>query len=89
MRALPTFPRRRRRGPGAWGRVGSGEAPGAPSPPPPPTAGMRGFAGIPWTVATYMVAGEGSKDHHEARALAYLDPAAFAAIIAGIEAVTV
>ena len=50
---------------------------------------LLGFAGSPWTVATYMVAGEGSKDHHEARALAYRDPSAFAAIIAAIEAVTI
>ena len=54
-----------------------------------PETTLLGFAGSPWTVATYMVAGEGSKDHHEARALAYRDPGAFAAIIAAIEAVTV
>ena len=35
---------------------------------------MLGFAGSPWTVATYMIAGEGSRDQHEARALAYRDP---------------
>ncbi|MFC3096575.1 uroporphyrinogen decarboxylase [Alteraurantiacibacter palmitatis] len=45
---------------------------------------MLGFIGSPWTVATYMVAGEGSKDHHLARAMAYRDPAAFAEIIAAI-----
>jgi uroporphyrinogen decarboxylase len=45
---------------------------------------MLGFAGSPWTVATYMVAGEGSKDHHVARAMAYRDPAAFGAIIDAI-----
>jgi uroporphyrinogen decarboxylase len=28
---------------------------------------MLGFAGSPWTVATYMVAGEGSRDQHETR----------------------
>ena len=38
---------------------------------------MLGFAGSPWTVATYMVAGQGSKDHHQARELAYRDPGAF------------
>ena len=42
---------------------------------------MLGFAGSPWTVATYMVAGEGSRDQHEARALAYRDPGALQAII--------
>ena len=50
---------------------------------------LLGFAGSPWTVATYMVAGEGSRDQHETRALAYRDPAAFQAIIDAIAAVTV
>ena len=45
---------------------------------------MLGFAGSPWTVATYMVAGEGSRDQHEARALAYRDPGALQAIIDAI-----
>ena len=48
-----------------------------------------GFAGSPWTVATYMVAGEGSKDHAAARALAYADPARFAAIIDRIAETTI
>lgn len=50
---------------------------------------MLGFAGSPWTVATYMVAGEGSRDQHEARALAYRDPARLDAILARIVAETV
>ena len=50
---------------------------------------LLGFAGSPWTVATYMVAGEGSRDQHETRAMAYRDPAAFQAIIDAIIAVTV
>ena len=50
---------------------------------------LLGFAGSPWTVATYMVAGEGSRDQHETRALAYRDPAAFQAIIDAIVVVTV
>jgi uroporphyrinogen decarboxylase len=50
---------------------------------------LLGFAGSPWTIATYMVAGEGSRDQYEARALAYRDPVAFAAIIEAIVAVTV
>ncbi|MXO70519.1 uroporphyrinogen decarboxylase [Alteraurantiacibacter buctensis] len=49
-----------------------------------PDKTMLGFIGSPWTVATYMVAGEGSKDHHLARAMAYRDPAAFGAIIDAI-----
>ena len=48
-----------------------------------------GFAGSPWTVATYMVAGQGSKDQAAARRLAFGDPAAFQAIIAAIVDVTV
>jgi uroporphyrinogen decarboxylase len=48
-----------------------------------------GFAGSPWTVATYMVAGQGSRDQAEARAAAYADPGAFAAIIGAIETMTV
>jgi uroporphyrinogen decarboxylase len=47
-----------------------------------------GFAGSPWTVATYMVAGRGSREQAEARRMAYSDPEAFAAIIEKIEAVT-
>lgn len=50
---------------------------------------LLGFAGSPWTVATYMVAGEGSRDQHDTRALAYRDPAAMQAIINAIVAVTV
>ena len=49
---------------------------------------LLGFAGSPWTVATYMVAGEGSRDHHATRALAYRDPSAFQAIIDAIGDVT-
>ncbi|HCF25170.1 MULTISPECIES: uroporphyrinogen decarboxylase [unclassified Novosphingobium] len=55
----------------------------------PPGKTMLGFAGSPWTVATYMVAGEGSRDQHVTRELAYRDPAAFQAIIDGIVAVTI
>ena len=50
---------------------------------------LLGFAGSPWTVATYMVAGEGSRDQAAARAMAYRDPAGFQAIIDAIIAVTV
>ena len=50
---------------------------------------MLGFAGSPWTIATYMVNGEGSRDQHETRAMAYRDPAAFQAIIDAIVGVTV
>lgn len=54
-----------------------------------PETTLLGFAGSPWTVATYMVAGQGSKDHHAARSLAYRDPGAFGALIGAIEAASV
>ena len=50
---------------------------------------MLGFAGSPWTVATYMIAGEGSGDQHETRAMAYADPGAFALIIDAITTETI
>lgn len=48
-----------------------------------------GFAGSAWTVATYMVAGRGSRDQAEARLKAYSDPGGFSAIIGAIEAMTI
>ena len=54
-----------------------------------PGTTFLGFAGSPWTVATYMVAGQGSREQAETRGLAYLDPGKFAAIIARIETITV
>jgi uroporphyrinogen decarboxylase len=54
-----------------------------------PETTLLGFAGSPWTVATYMVAGEGSRDQHLARAMAYRDPGAFQAIVDAIAEVTV
>lgn len=53
-----------------------------------PSKTLIGFAGSPWTVATYMVAGQGSREQAEARRFAYSDPTAFGAIIERIEAVT-
>jgi uroporphyrinogen decarboxylase len=53
-----------------------------------PSTTLIGFAGSPWTVATYMVAGLGSRDQAEARRLAYSDPPAFQALIARLEQVT-
>jgi len=53
-----------------------------------PSTTFLGFAGSPWTVATYMVAGQGSREQAEARRMAYDDPQAFAAIIDRIETVT-
>ncbi len=54
-----------------------------------PETTLLGFAGSPWTIATYMVAGEGSRDQHETRAMAYRDPVAFQAIIDAIVDVTI
>src|SRR6185503_518430 len=39
-----------------------------------PNKTLIGFAGSPWTVATYMIAGQGSRDQSAARRLAYADP---------------
>ncbi len=42
---------------------------------------LIGFCGAPWTVATYMVQGQGSADQAEARLWAYRDPEGFEALI--------
>ena len=42
---------------------------------------LIGFAGAPWTVATYMVAGRGSSDQGPARKMMYQDPVAFQELI--------
>ena len=46
-----------------------------------PAVALIGFCGAPWTVATYMVAGQGTPDQAPARMMAYRHPAAFAKII--------
>jgi uroporphyrinogen decarboxylase len=48
-----------------------------------------GFAGSPWTVATYMVHGQGSKDQAEARRMAHAEPERFAGLIEAIISATV
>ncbi len=45
---------------------------------------LLGFAGSPWTVATYMVHGAGSKDQGAARRMAYGERARFASLIDAI-----
>lgn len=42
---------------------------------------LLGFCGAPWTVATYMVAGESTQDQAPARLFAYQHPEAFAQLI--------
>ena len=46
-----------------------------------PKTALIGFCGAPWTVATYMVAGQGTPDQAPARMMAYRHPEAFAKII--------
>jgi uroporphyrinogen decarboxylase len=46
-----------------------------------PKIALIGFCGAPWTVATYMVAGQGTPDQAPARMMAYRHPDAFAGII--------
>jgi uroporphyrinogen decarboxylase len=50
---------------------------------------LIGFAGAPWTVATYMIAGQGSKDQGRAHALKNTDRATFSALIDAITAATI
>lgn len=47
----------------------------------PAEVALIGFAGAPWTVATYMVEGHGSRDHATTKAWAYGDPKGFAGLI--------
>jgi len=42
---------------------------------------LIGFCGAPWTVATYMIGGEGSSDQASARLFAYREQAAFAKLM--------
>ena len=54
-----------------------------------PETTFLGFAGSPWTVATYMIAGQGSREQAEARRLAYADPGKLHTILDLIATVTV
>ena len=47
----------------------------------PEHVGFLGFCGAPWTVATYMIAGEGTPDQAPARLFAYRHPEAFGRLI--------
>ena len=55
----------------------------------PSETALIGFAGAPWTVMTYMIAGRGTPDQAPAHALLREDPAAFDAILERVEAATV
>jgi len=54
----------------------------------PDETALIGFAGAPWTVATYMVEGGTSRDFHRVKAWAYRDPAGFTALIDMIASAT-
>ncbi|MBV9861004.1 MAG: uroporphyrinogen decarboxylase [Alphaproteobacteria bacterium] len=54
-----------------------------------PETALIGFAGAPWTVATYMVEGGGSKDFRRVKSWAYRDPAGFETLIAVLVEATV
>ena len=50
---------------------------------------LIGFAGMPWTVATYMIAGRGTPDQGPAHALKSENPTVFDALMRRIEAATI
>jgi uroporphyrinogen decarboxylase len=54
-----------------------------------PQTTLIGFSGSPWTVATYMIAGRGSKDQSAARLMAYAQPEKFRHLIDAIIDVTI
>jgi uroporphyrinogen decarboxylase len=51
----------------------------------PNTTTLIGFTGAPWTLATYMVEGRGSKDYAHTKTWAYSDPNGFQALITLLE----
>ncbi|MBI2235883.1 MAG: uroporphyrinogen decarboxylase [Magnetospirillum sp.] len=54
----------------------------------PPTTALIGFAGAPWTVATYMVEGGGSKDFAHTKRLMWSEPETFARLMELLTAAT-
>jgi uroporphyrinogen decarboxylase len=54
-----------------------------------PQTTLIGFAGAPWTVATYMVEGGGSRDFRRVKSWAYHDPQGFDALINLLEEATI
>ena len=50
---------------------------------------LIGFAGAPWTVATYMVAGRGTPDQGPARAMMFRDPERFGQLIDRVTEATI
>src|SRR5271163_4099129 len=54
-----------------------------------PRTTLIGFAGAPWTVATYMVEGGGSRDYRRVKSWAYRDQKGFGALIDMLTAATI
>ena len=48
----------------------------------PSSVALIGFAGAPWTVATYMIEGQGGTDYETSRQMAWTDAGLFAALLA-------
>jgi len=46
-----------------------------------PKTTLIGFCGAPWTVATYMIAGQGTSDQAPARLFAYREPESFSRLV--------
>jgi uroporphyrinogen decarboxylase len=55
----------------------------------PQATALIGFCGAPWTVATYMVAGQATPDQADARLWAYRDPDGFGRLIELLTAVSI
>jgi uroporphyrinogen decarboxylase len=55
----------------------------------PDQVALIGFAGAPWTVATYMVEGGTSRDFHRTKLWAYRDPEGFAVLIDRVTEATI
>lgn len=55
----------------------------------PPACTLIGFAGAPWTVASYMIAERGGDDQVAAKRMMWGDPKGFAALIARLEIATI
>jgi uroporphyrinogen decarboxylase len=55
----------------------------------PANVALIGFAGAPWTVATYMIEGRGGTDYERTRAMAWSEPELFATIIDRIVTATI
>jgi len=55
----------------------------------PQNVALIGFAGAPWTVATYMIEGQGGTDYERSRQMAWCEPELFAALLDRIVRATI